>query len=125
MTTIVWPVLQGPDVGIPGAMGARVVDGLVEYIELYTRGARVQELAFDQLLAKFGQPRSTSMRPLQTRMGVKVDSIDADWLYGSVTVVLQGITSSIEQGQIVVATERGIAAQKAAIEAIAGPRPKM
>ena len=122
---VMWPVFGGPDIAKHGTAAVRIVGGKVHRVEIETHGVRVQEVAFDQLVQKFGKPTASKTVPVQNRMGAQYQSIQAEWQVGEATVTFYGMTLSLDAGLVVVETPLGRDTEKAANEKLFGNKPRM
>lgn len=90
---------------------ARVVDGRIQLIRIPTRGIASQRLDFDDLKAKFGEPKTYTELPFQTLAGGEGLSILALWqLPDGVEVTFTGELGSVDQGLVIIATPKGTTA---------------
>jgi hypothetical protein len=71
-----------------------------------TTGVRSQELAFNALEAKFGQPTNSDTRKAQNLMGASVEVIHATWNVGDATVDFEGAVSRLNSGIIRIQTRK-------------------
>lgn len=125
VVSVMWPMLGAPDISREESTSVRLIGGVVHRMEIPTRGAAVQDRAFDQLLAKFGKPAQSRSIAMQNRMGASFQATVAEWELGGAFVTLLGMTTSIDRGQVVVETPQGREAHKAAMDRLLGNRPKM
>lgn len=92
---------------------ARVVEGRIEGIRIYTSGIKGQKPALDALSEKFGKPSSSLNTEVQNRMGAKYQSLNSLWTVSDVSVVLIGTTGHLDDGEVEIATPIGHSAYAA------------
>jgi hypothetical protein len=104
MLELQFPQGSGPALGY--GVDALVIDGRVHGIKWFTRGVAQQELVFASLKEKFGEPAEYALEMKQNGFGAQFKSIRASWMLpGTITVVYEGVGSSIKQGSVATMSE--------------------
>jgi hypothetical protein len=120
-----WPALAGPQI-TKERVSVSLLDGVVQRIEVFTSGEPVQELAMEQLHAKFGRPSNSSTVPMQNRLGARFEALSANWnLSDGVAVQFIGIGGILDRGSLVLATKAGREAHEARVRKALPARPGM
>ena len=85
---------QWPDWIRSNPFEAYSTDGLVDRIDIETRGISVQDQALAELTAKFGPPTTHDVEREQNGLGATFDVIVATWTRGDGRIEFTGATSS-------------------------------
>ena len=94
--------------GIEDEASLLLIDGSIEEVWLRTSGPDSQELIFQQLVAKYGEPDVSNVQHLQNAMGATYDGITATWRFQAMTMNFVGVIDH-ESGAIVAVTKAGTA----------------
>lgn len=108
----------------PGLYGDRIDvvmlgDKVVE-IEVHTRGLKVQDETYRQLVVKFGQPTRKQTTSKQNNFGAAFEVLSVGWTLAPNTVIFEGALDSIDFGGIKAQTPEAKSVGRAAP---VGPRP--
>jgi len=96
----------GSEPALAYGVEALAIDGRVEAVKWFTRGAAQQEAVFASLKEKFGEPTAYTLDTKQNGFGAQYKSIRASWsLPQSVTVVFEGVGGQVNQGSVAVMSE--------------------
>lgn len=99
-----------PSAGTPayvrGELIVTVIDGIVESVHINTWGFEAQHGAITALKRQFGEPTSTSFKAGQNASRSRYQAQSAQWDFGDFMVVFEGVTGTIDWGQIRVSTHR-------------------
>lgn len=107
--SIRFPITEQP---LMGRVTGRVVGGNLEMVTIHTRGIRTQDMVFNDLVQKFGEPSTLSRPSMQNRMGATFQTIDAVWnLENGVQAVFVSTITSLDEGIVMIMTPTGKAAQ--------------
>jgi hypothetical protein len=102
------------DVGLPNAeappyvrgdLAVFVIDGVVESVRVNTWGIQAQGGAMKALTAKYGKPAKAGEQK-RNKLRSRFNSQFAEWTFPDFSVKFEGMTSSIDWGQIDIATPR-------------------
>lgn len=102
------------DVGLPNAeappyvrgdLAVFVIDGVVESVRVNTWGIQAQGGALKGLTAKYGKPAKAWEQKRNT-LRSRFNAQFAEWAFPDFSVKFDGMTSSIDWGQIDIATHR-------------------
>lgn len=81
-------------------------------LQIETRGPSVQQALFDDLILKYGQPKSSSVEKLTNAVGGSFEAIVASWESDALRVEFVGM-NSLKAGQLVIGTPAAVAAKSA------------
>ena len=109
---LVFPMTMTPANSSSDSLGALLIDGKLELLTVWTKGADFQDAVFDELVGKYGQPTTSTRAPITTGHGSPVGGIQATWDLGSdLEVVFSGVLGSMRQGLLLIGSKKGHAAQ--------------
>lgn len=86
---------------------ALVISGRVEGLRVTTDGFVHQERLLEQLVQKFGEPRSQEDREVTAGSGGRFDAVRATWRTPNLHVLYSGMAGRIDEGIISVFTDVG------------------
>ncbi len=92
---------------------AHFVNGRVERVSISTPGVSGQDLAYADLVSKYGEPTEKSVSQVQNMNGAKFESITALWDAGDVFIEFDGTSSKLTSGEVRIYSAVGKAATDA------------
>lgn len=104
---------------------ARVIDGNVEAISIFTNGPGSQSDVLRQLTEKFGDATSIEQKNVQNGFGASFPYADAHWQIGGVEVVFRGIFNDVKTGLITAVSAKAAAKYVEQGRARAAAEPKL
>lgn len=107
---IKYPPSQSPKLAFLGAVVATVIDGNLEGVHFSTMGNRNGDIVFAELVKKYGEPTTLERRPVQTRAGAKLETINAEWKLDDLRVTFEETTDRIDRGMVMIHTMKGASA---------------
>jgi hypothetical protein len=98
-----------PRAGIPpyvrGELRVSTVNGIVESVQIGTWGVEGQKGALASLTKKYGEPTRAGKKK-QNSLRSRFPTLFAEWEFADFSVKFDGVTSTIDWGQIEVTTHR-------------------
>lgn len=88
-------------------LDGELVGGELATLRVATTGADAQKYHLATLAEKYGPPPGYNVTEMQTRMGVIVPKVVADWAYDDLDVHLEGVGSRVDEGHILITTKPG------------------
>lgn len=113
-----WPASMAPRMTKHGQATVQLIDGVVHSVFVETSGMAAQTQDLEDLTAKFGEPSTRRMVPMQNQMGAKYEVITAAWMRpGGISVLYLGAEGRIARGTLTAATSQAREQQKRAKDA--------
>lgn len=111
-SSIVFPFRDKPDIMKSTTLAAIVIDGNLEGVMFHTFGLRTQTTDLERLKEKYGEPSSVNKRVAQNRIGGKFETFDAVWVLPDLHVSFAPVVSTLDEGFIVIDTQKGREARR-------------
>lgn len=107
--SVFFPVGEEPQIGGFGVLfiSGWVIEGNLETVDIRTFGVDCQDGALAQLKEKYGEPSSLREENKQNRMGAVFTAHVADWQFTNLTVSFHGIDEELNEGHILIMTNKG------------------
>jgi hypothetical protein len=107
--SVYFPVSEEPQIGGFGAsfVSGWVIEGNLETVDIETIGVHCQDGALAQLKEKYGEPSSLREENQQNRMGAVFTAHVANWQFTNLTVSFHGIEEELDEGHILIMTNKG------------------
>jgi hypothetical protein len=113
---------QTPNLVAGVSISVQVIEGNAEFIQFQTAGVSTANDVFEALKIKYGAPTKAEQVKVKTMQGAEFSAPTAQWKFDNLTVLFEGVSGRVDQGQVIIATKKGMDFEEKIANQTAGPK---